>query len=233
MVAGRHERPAEVAASLAALPDERDPAYFNYLETVRLEVLVTARRRTVNPTLRARVDRLALKRTEDPIRKAAVRHGNPLEGWEDEVEDELKVLFWIAIRGPSFFEVRFNLAMKRCAQDAGKTIRGRGQRGLQSEREHRAFRGQPGVDYEDIAGEDEYPAIDERILFQQGLATLPDRQARALVYVYEDDRPIFSKDPDVVTVASTLDCSERTARRLVANGLGALGLWYEQQVGDD
>ena len=196
-------------------------------------MLVTARRRTVNPTLRARVDRLTLKNTEDPIRKAAVRYGNPFEGWEDEVEDELKVRFWIAIRGWSFFEIRFYLAMKRRAQDAGRALRGRGEKELQREREHRALRGQPGVDYEDPAGEDEYPAINERRFFQQGLATLPDRQDRALVLVYEDDRPIFSKDPDVVTVASTLDCPERTAHRLVANGLGALGLWYEQQVGDD
>ncbi len=135
--------------------------------------------------------------------------------------------------GFSFFEIRFNLAMMRCAQDAGRTLHGRGKKRLQREREHRAIRGRPGVDYPEPAVGGEHAAIDRRIVLGEGLATLPDRQARALALVYEDDLPVFSKYPDVATVASTLDCSERTAYRLVENGLRAFGAWYEQQVGDD
>ena len=229
MVAGEYVPPPEVAAELAALPGERDATYLDCLRNASLEVLVSARRRTANPTLRTRVDRIVFERTEKPITDAAIRHGHPPPGEDDEVADEVKVMFWIAILRPSFFEIRFNLAMLRSAQQAGERIRS----GLQRDRERRALRGQPGVDYPERAVEDEYPAIDQRILFQEGLTTLSDRQARALVLVYEDDLPIFSKDPDVVTVASTLDCSERTARRLVAEGLDALGLWYEQQVAND
>ena len=234
MVAGNHDLPADIAAQLAALPGERDPAYFVYLQTVLLEVLVTARRQTVNPTLRGRADRIVFDRTGDPIRRAAFRHGKPLEGEQDEVEDEMKAIFWVAMLAPSFFEIRFNRAMKWCAQEAGRRLRGReGEKRLQREREHRAFRGQPGVDYPGGAGEDEYPALDVRRLLREGLETLPPRQAQALVLLYEDDLPIFSKFPDVVTVASTLASPERTVRRLVADGLAALGLWYEEQVRDD
>ena len=233
MVAGEYYLPAEIAAELAALPGERDPAYFGYLETVSLEVLVTARRRTENLTLATQVERLLFDNTAEPIRKAAIRHGKPLEGWEDEVEDELQALFWIAIMRRSFFEIRFNRAMKRRAQDAGRSIHGRGQRRLQSEREHRALRGQPGVDYPGGAGEDEYPALDLQILFQEGLKPLPRRQAEALVLLYEHDLPIFSQDPDVTTIATELDCSEPTARRVVAAGLAAFVRWYDEHMGDD
>ena len=233
MAAGKRALSAEVAAQLAALPGERDPAYFDYLRTVRLEVLITARRSTVNPTLRRRVDRRVLKKTEKRIRRAAFRYGMPLEGDQDEVEDEMKAIFWVAMLAPSIFEIRFNLGMKRCAQEARRNLYGRGWKLDQREREHRALRGRPGVDYPDGGGEDEYPAIDTRMLLREGLKTLPPRQAQALALLYERDLPRFSKFPDLVTVASTLEIPERTARRLVADGLAALGLWCKEQVRDD
>ena len=233
MVAGDYYLPDEIAAELAALPDERDPAYFEYLRTASLEVLVTARRRTQDPTLATQVERLLFDNTAAPIRKAAIRYGKPLEGWEDEVENELQTRFWEAILGPSFFEIRFYRAMKWCAQDAGRSVHGRTWKRLQRAREHRAIRGQPGVDYHEPAAEDEYPALDLRILLQEGLATLPRRQAEVFVLLYERDLPIFSRNPDVTTIATELECSEPTAHRRVAEALAALARWHEEQLGDD
>ena len=234
MTAERFERPAEIAAELAALPGEEDAGYLDSLRSCRLEVLVVARRRTVAGALQTRIDEILVDRALPFVRAAVARHGRvPADELED-AQHEAMVRFWAAIQVESFFEVRFNRAMKTLAQRAGERIRG----GKQRARERSADRigGPSGGGDEgqlDIGvDEDEYLVRENRMLIEAGLATLPDEQARALTLHYLMELSAFSQNPEVQTVTSVLGWSERKTRQLLADGRAALRLWIDQEEDD-
>ena len=230
MTAEKFERPPEVAAELAELPGEADPAYLTQLESRSLEVLVIARRRATPGALRDDIDEILANRSLPAMRSAVRRYsGLPYEELED-ARQEAMVRFWEAIQAESFFEIRFNRALMMLARRVGESIRG----GKQRERERHAERyGQPRGEGDDIYPDvpdqdDEYEALLDRMLIDAALHTLPAEQAQALTLHYLIGLPVFSKDPGVRTVASELGWSEREARQLIADGKAAARLSIER-----
>ena len=230
MTPDRFDLPPEIAAELAALPGARDPSYLERLESVSLEVLLIARRRAVAEVLRRRIDEIVAKRAVRVIRASAIRNGKAPPGEEDEVADEAVVLFWEAIQGESFFEIKFNKTAKDIAKRAGGRIR----RGKRGERERKAEHGLPGIDYpESPANADALEIAEARMLIRAEFPALPDEHARSLVLRYYQDLPVFSRDRDVVTVASTLGCSRRKAQQLLADGVAILRARMNRGTDDD
>lgn len=235
MTAERFERPPEIAAELAALPGEQDAGYLDSLRSCRLEVLVIARRRTAAGALRIRIDEILVCRALPFLRAAVFRHGKVPPGELEDAQHEAMARFWEAIQAESFFEVRFNRAMKTLAQRAGERTRG----GKQRERERSAERigarsGGSDEGQLDIGVDDaKYAAIENRMLIEAGLSTLPDEQGRAISLHYLEGLPAFSQDPQVSTVASMLGWSERKTRQRLAEGRAALRLWIDRGEDDD
>ena len=172
------------------------------------------------------------------IRAAVHRHAGLPRDEIEEVEDEAMVLFWEAIGQESFFEVRFNLAMKRLVQQAARRIRG----GKQRARERAAVRIGPldselsdGRDaWADVAADADISSeVADRMLIETGLATLPREQARALSLQYLIGLPVHSQDPAVRTVSSTLGCGERKARQLITDGKARIRRWFDGEDGDE
>ena len=231
MTAEKFERPAEVAAELAELPGEADPAYLTQLESSSLEVLVIARRRATLGALRDDIDEILANRSLPAMRAAVFRHsGLPYQELED-AQQEAMVRFWGTIGRESFFEIRFNRALMMLARRVGESIRG----GKQRARERAAERlGRPRAERDDIYPDvpdedDEYEALLDRMLIDAALQTLPDEQAEALTLHYRIGLPIFSKDPGVRTVASELGWSERKTHQLIADGKATARLSIEQE----
>ncbi len=196
--------------------------------------MVIVRRQAKDDTLRGAIDEILVDRVLPLIRNAVLRHSQVPPEEYDEAEDEAMAMFWAAIQGESFFEIRFNLAMKTLAQGAGRRVGG----GKQRERERSAeridsTRADSGAAPLDVADDaDDYGAIENDILIRDGLVTLPDEQAQAIVLHYLMDLPVFSQDAGALTVVSTLGCSERKARKLVANGLATIRLWIGEEESD-
>ena len=238
MTAAKYDRPPEIEAALAALPPPTGSGYVDRLRAAPLEVVVIARRGAGDRRLRDQIDGILVDRVSPRIHAAVRRQVSPSYHDIDEVEDEAMVLFWESLSRASFFEVRFNLALKRLAQHAARRLRG----GKQRERERAAVRigptapeGSDGRDtWADVADDaDIFSAIDDRLLLNAGLARLPQEQARALSLHYLIGLPVHSQDPAVQTVASTFGCGERKARRLIADGLASLRRWIDGEGGDE
>lgn len=234
MTTDKYERPPEIAAELASLPGEEESALLEQLRAASLEVLVIARRRTQDEALRERIDEIVVDRVSQPLRSAVSRHGEAPPGELDEVQDEAMVMFWEEIQDESFFEVRFNLAMKTLARHAGRRVRG----GKQRNRERLSERiGTPGGFDDDesvdvAATGDDYAALHNQWLVREGLAQLPEEQANAMALHYLMEFPVHSQNPTVPTVSSLLRCSERKARGLLAKGRHALRGWIDQEEHD-
>ena len=238
MTAVKYGRPPEIEAALVALPPPTGSGYVDRLRAVPLEVVVIARRGAGDRRLRDQIDGILVDRVSPRIRAAVRRQVSPSYHDIDEVEDEAMVLFWESLSRESFFEVRFNLAMKRIVQHAAHHLRG----GKKCEGERTATRIGP-IDPEgsegrgarlDVADDaDSYAAGDDRLLIEAGLATLPEEQGRALSLHYLIGLPVHSQDPAVQTVASTLGCGERKARQLIADGLASLRRWIDGEGGDE
>ena len=238
MTTPKYDRPPEIEAALVALPPPTGSGYVDRLRAAPLEVIVIARRGAGDRRLRDQIDGILVERMELRIRVAVRRHGRLPQGEIDEVEDEAMVLFWESVSRESFFEVRFNLALKRLVQHAARRIRG----GKQRERERAAVRigamdpeSSDGRDTRaDVADDaDLYSAIDDRLLLNAGLARLPQEQARALILHYLIGLRVHSQDPAAQTVASTLLCGERTARQLIADGKASLRRWIDGEGGNE
>ena len=238
MTTPQYDRPPEIEAALVALPPPTGSGYVDRLRAAPLEVVVIARRGAGDRRLRDQIDGILVERVELRIRAAVRRHGRLPQGEIDEVEDEAMVLFWESVSRESFFEVRFNLALKRLVQHAARRIRG----GKQRERERAAVRigamdseSSDGRDTRaDVADDaDIYSAIDDRLLLNAGLARLPQEQARALSLHYLIGLRVHSQDPAAQTVASTLRCGERTACQLIADGKASLRRWIDGEGGDE
>ena len=236
-----HEKftlPPEIRTELEALPVPTAPDYLNRLQAASLEVVVIARRIAPAQRLQDQIDSILVDRSTLLLRAAVHRHGGvPRTDFED-AQQEAMVLFWEAIQSESLFEVRFNLAMRYLAMQAGRHIRG----GKQREIERSALR-IGSEDSEDSDSRDapieiradaeEYSRFEDRDLIEVGLAALPEEQARAITLHYDMGLQVFSQDPAVRTVASELGCGERKARRLVADGLAALRRSIGQEDGDE
>ena len=234
MTAGKYERPPEVQAALDALPPPDDDGYLDALRSTLIEAVVVVHREAADPALRDRIADVLAERSEPRVQAAASRHGQAPSGEIEDVASELRVRFWKDIRDESFFEVKFNKAMKRLAQTAGRDAR----RGKRGERERSAARlGQPfsGADeiddaFADIAdGADPFGEAENEIVVDQGLATLPYEQARAIALHYRMELPIYSQDPGVEDVASVLGYGERKTRGLIAEGMAALRRWFREE----
>ena len=239
MVIGeKYIRPPEIAAELADLTATTALDYLDRLQRVSIEVVVIARRQATDRMLRDRIDSILVERSLPRIRAAVNRYSNVPPEELDEAEGEAMVLFWKGIQDESFFEVRFNRAMKFLAKQAGRNIRG----GEQREWERSALR-ISSDNSEDSNGRyavtdipddsDEYSEFESRHLIEVGLASLPEEQARAISLHYHLGLQIYSKDPAVPTVASKLGCRERKARKLIADGMAALRCSIGQKEGDE
>lgn len=235
MPTARFERPPEVAAEVAALPGEEDPDYLESLRACRLEVLVIARRRTAAAVLQARIDAILVDRTLPVLRAAVARHAGVSGDQLEDAQQEAMLKFWSEIQCESFFEIKFNLAMKTLARRAGERIRGGKQRTRERAAERIGASRGPGeeVGLEVADDEDGYSAIENRMLIEAGLATLPDEQAWALTLRYIEGQPAHSQDPQVATVSSVLGWSERKTRQLLADGKAALRIWIDQEGDND
>ena len=234
----KYSLPPEIEAELVALPAPAASSYLDRLLSVPIEVAVVARRRTADRMLRDKIDSILVDRSLQRIRAAVYRHsGVPSEEF-DEAEGEAMLLFWEEIQRESFFEVRFNSALKRLAKRAGRKIRG----GKQRERERSARRiGSDDSEESDdrdavtdiLDDSDEYSQWESEYLIEIGLASLPHEQARAINLHHLMGLNVYSIDSGVRTVASELGCGERKARRLVADGLAALRRSIGQEDDDE
>ena len=215
MVAERFVRPLNVAAALAALPDEGDPAFLDELRAVKLpEVMVIARRRTANAALRRQIERILADKTTKRIHAAAVTHGKVPKRLRDDVKAELAAMFWDEIREESFFEVRFNAALKTLARQAGQRVRGR-------RKIDRLTTSLEAMDTSVAHPVDAYEVHERRAAIRRAKAALPEDQNRAIT-LEDMGFPIFSKDPSEFTVAKALRWSERKARQVMADARAAL-----------
>ena len=236
-----HERltlPPEIAAAWAALPTPTAPDYLDRLECAPIEVVVIARRLVDDCRRRDQIESVLVRRVTPLIRAAVRRHARVpfTELWD--AAQETMVLFWEAIQDESFLEVRFNLALKRLAQRAGRKVR-RGEQG-KFERSAIGLGASDSADPDgrdvlaDVADDnDEYSRLEDKELVESGLASLPDEQANAVILHYLGGLQIHSQDPDVRTVASELGCGERKARKLIADGRAALRRSFGQEDGDE
>ena len=215
MVAQRFVRPPNVAAALAALPDEGDAAFLDELRAVKLpEVMVIARRGAANAALRRQIERMLEDMTTKRIHAAAVTHGKVPKRLRDDVKAELAAMFWENIQEESYFEVRFNAALKTLAVQAGQRVRGR-------RKIDRLTTSLDAMDTTVPDPNDAYEAHERRAAVRRAKAALPEDQYRAIT-LNDMGFPIFSEDPSVFTVANALRCSERKARQVIADARAAL-----------
>ena len=231
MTEEKYERPAEIAAELDALPSADDPTYLTRLGSSALEVIVIARRLAAGGPLQVDVDEILANRALPAVRAAVFRHSRvPPEDLLD-AQQEAMATFWEEIQKESFFEVRFNLALKRLAQRVGERIRGGKQRARERSAERLGSpRGAGDEQYVDVADDDDqYEAIHNRMLVEAVLDVLPEEQARALALHYLMELPAFSKDPVVRTVASELGWAERKTRQILKDGRTAARLSIDQE----
>ena len=233
MTAEKYERPPEVEAALASLPPSGDEGYLDAIRSVPIEAVVVVHREATDQTHRDRIAGVLVERSEPRVRAAAARHSKALPGEIEDVESELRARFWEKIRDESFFEVRFNKAMMRLAQTVGRDAR----RGKRGELERSAARlGPPGSDADEIDdtladitdSADPFVQVENEIVIDQGLAALPDEQAKALALHCQMELPIYSRDPGVEDVASVLGYGERKTRELIAEGLAAWRRWFRE-----
>lgn len=183
-----------------------DAAYLAHLRRARLEVLVIARRGVRRRSLREAVDEVIADRVQPLIVRAVRRHARYPEGEEEDVVAQATERFWSAIAGESFFDVRFNKAMKSLARNAGRTIRG----GRQRELEREGLLGLPGIDYPEPP--DPTDMSEKWPLFMDADAALEalPRNQRALLWIrYWFGLPISSRNPCEETMAGMLYESER------------------------
>ena len=234
----KYSLPPGIEAELVALPAPTVPSYLDRLLSVPIEVVVVARRQTADWILRGKIDSILVDRSLPRIRAAVYRHSGVPSEELDEAQGEAMLLFWAEIQHESFFEVRFNSALKRLAKRAGRKIRG----GKQRERERSGLRiGSDGSEESndrdtvtDIPDDsDEYSQWESENIIEIGLASLPHEQARAINLHYLMGLNVYSIDSAVRTVASELGCGERKARGLVADGLAALRRSIGQEDDDE
>ena len=236
-----HEKftlPTEIETELAELPEPTAPDYLNRLQYASMEVVVIARRHTADLLLRDHIDSILVERAIGLIGAAVYRHSQVPEQELDEARDEAMVLFWEAIQDESFFEIRFNLAMKRIAQQAGRRIFGSEQRQHEWFARRIDIAGSEDLDDRDGVIDIAYSVdldslVDDRRLVEIGLAALTDEQGKALILHYHMGYPIFSSDPTVETVATLLGCRERKARKLIADGKAAFRYAIGEENNDD
>ena len=232
----KYERPPEVEAALAALPPPGDEGYLDALRSTPIEAVVAVYCEATDPALRDRIAGVLVEHSEPRVRAAAARHGRALPGEIEDVEGELRVRFWEKIMDEPFFELKFNKAMMWLAQTAGRDAR-RGKRGKLERSAARlgspgSYAGDPDIALADVpSGADPFGQVENEIVVDQGLAVLPDEQAKALALHYRMELPIYSRDPGVRDVASVLGYGERKTRKLIAEGLAALRRWFRE--GDD
>ena len=234
----KYTLPPKIEAELVALPAPTESDYLDQLRNVPIEVVVIARRQATDKILRNQIDAILVERSVQRIRAAVKKHSKvPFEEF-DETQGEAMLLFWNEIQRESFFEVRFNRALKYLAKRAGRNVRG----GEQRERERSALRIGSTEDEEsdgrDTATEipddtDPYEQFENRHLIEIGLASLPIEQARAITLHYRLGMQIYSNDSSIQTVASELGCGERKARKLIADGKAALRRFLSREVCDE
>ena len=220
MVAEIYERPPEIAAEFAALPDENDPEYLNRLRAARFEVLLIARRGAPNEALRRRINDIVADRVVPRIHRSFRTRGGVPEEQRPDLKSEAVTMFWEAIQGESFFEVRFNRAMMFLLGQARQNVLGRKRSGGRVASLDATAEAIPDP-------EDAYKALEIRMDIQQALEALPGDQRLAYALHYVIRLPIFSPDPAVLTVASVFSCRERKARQIMADTNHALRPWLE------
>ena len=234
----KYTLPPEIETELIALPVPTASNYVDRLSSASIEVVVITRRQTADRVLRDHIDSILVDRSLPRIRAAVFRHSGVPSEEIDEALDEATILFWEEIQHESFFEVRFNSALKRVAQRAGRRIRGGKQRELErlalyigSDDSEETSDGHTVTDVPNAS--DEYSQWETEYLIEIGLASLPNEQARAISLHFLVGLKIYSIDPAFRTVASELGCGERKARRLIADGLAALRRSIGQEDDDE
>lgn len=234
----KYTLPPEIITELTALPDSTAPDFLDRLQCAPIEVVVFVRRQARGRILRDQIECILVERSARLINKAVERHCEVSPEELEDVEAEAMALFWETIQNESFFEIRFNSAMKNLAKQAGRKICGSKQRArercamrLGSEEDEKLDGNSFIADIPDDS--DESAQFERRFLIDVGLALLPNEQARAIILHYHFGLQIFSKDPEVQSVASELGCGERKARKLVSEGKAALRHSIGQEEGDE
>ena len=234
----KYNLPPEIKAELAALPDPSTSCYLSRLQCASIEVVVIARRLAPTRELRDKIDLILVELSRPRIRAAVRKHSGVYSHEIDDAVGEAMILFWRALQRESFFEVKFNSAMKSLSQQAGKKIHGSEQRKFErstvpinSWDSEDSRGGEVPTDFADHVDTDSQ--LVTRELVEAGLATLPKEQARAVILHYMMGFPIYSQDTAVRTVASELRCRERKAHRLVADGKNALWRSIDQEERDE
>ncbi len=221
-------RPATVESQIAELlvsgADEvrrraaiGDPSDSGYMPS---ECLVYLIRAAVREGRHDWVDELAprlLGRCERSLQRSI--RGFDTVGEEEAREETLGRLAVLLVEpgnGADFFEVRFDLALKRLRIDVCRQVRRRREPLVAIEGVDEERGGDAGLDrLTDEIDEGSLPRnldAEERLCLQQALSRLTEVERRALILHRVMGVPIASKKPGISTLVEILGVSERTVR---------------------
>lgn len=240
MARAKYEKPAELQREWEGLGDPAAPEFVDALASARMETIVTARRTLAGRVPIDRIDKTLIDRSAPLINAAARRvAADAPDMYREEIEGEIVESFWRdVLGGESFYEIRFALTLLNAARDARRKVLG----GKQRQRERESARvvfgetdglSPPGV----FQSESELASLDDvssdvvdRFTAQAILDRLPDDVARAMTLHVIMDLKIASIEPGEATVATVMDCSERKARGLIAEGRTAVAVMIDAKA---
>ena len=224
-----HRWPPEVLAEFNALPEQTDDTYVSVVGASSPEVMIMARRLVAEEALRDRIEPLVMARAMRSIETTVRWHAKVSMAEHDDAVQEMFTRFWAAIQNQSGYEYRFNQYMRWLALDVGKEIR---DEAIPMEEQRNAFRAMGGDNEEFADDEHQYAAIEGEMVLEEGLRTLPPRLARPLRLHYVLGLPIFSKDPEKRSVASTLHYSESRIREIMRQARAEYRRWLQGEAHD-
>lgn len=205
---------ADVVRRRASIDDSNDPRY------VLSECLVYLIRASVQEGKHGWVDELAprlLGRCERSLRYS-IRGFDAVgdEEAREEVLGRLAVMLVDGSAGADFFEVRFDLALKRLRIDVCRQVRRRREPLVAIDGIDEDQGGEAALDrLTDEIDADALPGsldAEQRVFLRRALAGLTEMERKALVLHRLMGVPIDSKKPGIQTLVELLGVSERTVR---------------------
>ncbi|MEO1085523.1 MAG: sigma-70 family RNA polymerase sigma factor [Acidobacteriota bacterium] len=160
---------------------------------------------------------ILLRRAERSVRGALGR-----QPWAEEAREEIlgRLVITLISPGPGadFFEVRFDLALKRLRIDVCRQLRRRQTTSLDGfEPRQGTDLADARMDVESLHGIGPGRPLDpeDRARLSQALRRLDEAERRALVLRHLVGLPVAPKDPGQPSIARLLNVSERTVRNLL------------------
>ena len=158
-----------------------------------------------------------LERADRSLRRALGGRGASL--WAEEAREEilgrLAMLLLEPGRGADFFEVRFDLALKRLRIDVCRSLRRRPQATSIDAADSPSGQAAPTIEAALSRQAGEPLSAEARATLSQALAKLEESERRAMILRYLIGLPVAPRDDGKASVASTLGVSERTVRNLL------------------